>query len=182
MAFGRFCYVITGAMGSGKTQVLAELIALGYPAVPEAAREVIAEQRLIDTQPVYDRDPAQFVQLMLERAVADWTSAAQSEEPVFFDRGIPDLIGHYEINGFDALPAWEAARRHRYNDVVFVLPPWPEIYTTDADRRMSFADAAAFGRRVQEIYDELGYAVVDVPRGSPAERASFIREKTLTTP
>lgn len=169
-------------MGSGKTPVLGELIALGYRGVPEVAREIIAEQRVVDREAVYKRDPVLFVRLMLERAVADWRSAAGLEEPVFFDRGIPDVIGYHEINGFDPWPAWEAARRHRYNDMVFVLPPWPEIYTTDADRRMSFEDAAAFGRRVQEIYDELGYTIVVVPRGSAAERGAFIREKTLTTP
>ena len=172
---GRRCYVLTGPPGSGKTPVLDELVGLGYRTVPEMSREIIAEQRLIDPRPVYDRDPALFVWRMLERAVADHESEGSSEGPVFFDRGIPDVVGFFELMGaLDPSPAWEAARRHRYNDLVFVLPPWPEIYTTDLDRRMTFDQSAAFGRRVLEIYEELGYTVVDVPRAIPAERAAFI--------
>jgi predicted ATPase len=157
--------------------VLRELVGLGHRGVPEAARETIAEQRAISGQGVYDRDPALFVQLMLERALTDLGSAASSEQPVFFDRGIPDLVGYCQLFDLDPTRAWEAARLHRYNNVVFAMPPWPEIYTTDADRKMTFEFAAAFGRHVLTVYEELGYSVVDVPRSSPAERARFIRDQ-----
>jgi predicted ATPase len=69
--------------------VLRELIALGHRGVPEAAREVIAEQRAIGGEGVYDRDPALFIHLMLERCLAALDDAVSSECPVFFDRGSP---------------------------------------------------------------------------------------------
>ena len=131
-------------------------------------------------EPVYARDPARFVRLLLERAIADLSSKASGEHDVFFDRGIPDIVGYFELFDLDASAAWEAAHVHRYNDPVFVFAEWPEIYTTDVDRRMTFEQSAAFGRRVREIYAELGYALVDVRPGTPDERAAFIRDRTLT--
>ena len=94
--------------------------------------------------------------------------------PVFFDRGIPDLIGYFELFGLDASDAAAAAAEHRYHDLVFVLPSWPEIYVTDSERRMTFEAAAAFGDRVRRIYVELGYSVVDVPCNTIVARTRFI--------
>lgn len=170
-------YVITGSMGSGKTPVIGELRTMGYAGVDEPARRVIAEQQAIDATPIYDRDPSLFFDLMLEMAIADYEGVSGASGTVFFDRGIPDLIGHAELFGFDrarAAAATAAAAAHRYEGLVFVLPPWREIYTTDEDRRMTFEQAAAFGERVSEIYDELGYQIIEVPKDSVPARAKFI--------
>lgn len=94
--------------------------------------------------------------------------------PVFFDRGIPDLIGYAELFGLDASDAANAAALHRYNDRVFVLPSWPEIYVTDSERKMTFEAAEAFGKRVRSIYVELEYSVIDAPCDTVVARARFI--------
>ena len=96
--------------------------------------------------------------------------------PVFFDRGIPDLIGYAELFGLDASDAAIAAAVHRDNDCVSVLPSWPDIYATDSERRMTYEAAETFGRRVRGIYVELGYSVVDVPCDPVVARARFILE------
>jgi predicted ATPase len=111
---------------------------------------------------------------MLQRSRGDIARHAGAQRPVFFDRGLPDLIGYARLFELDPTPAQAAAAGCRYNDVVFALPAWPEIYVNDAERRMSFQDAAAFGEQVQAIYQELGYALVEVPRASVAERAAFV--------
>jgi predicted ATPase len=36
-----------------------------------------------------------------------------------------------------------AARIFRYHQRVFVAPPWPEIFTPDAERKQSFEQARA---------------------------------------
>lgn len=46
--------------------------------------------------------------------------------------------------------------------------------TTDAERKMSFEAAHAFGVVARSIYAELGYQILEVPRVSPPERAQFI--------
>jgi len=169
-------FVITGAPGSGKTPILRELVRLGFPGVNEPAREIIAEQRAIGGSGVYDKDPQLFCDLMLERAIADYQRLADAGEPAFFDRGIPDMVGYAELFALDISAALAASRRCRYDDVVFALPPWPEIYVTDADRRMTFEAAQSFGDRVREVYLDLGYTIVEVPRGPVAARARFIAE------
>lgn len=168
------CFVITGPPGSGKTPILNELAGMGYAVVPEAAREIIAEQRAIGIARVYENDPRLFWELMLSRAESDLEAAGAIDSPVFFDRGIPDLIGYARLFGHDASAAVEAAGRFRYNDLVFALPSWPEIYVTDEDRRMTFDAAAAFGEHVRQVYADLDYTIIDVPKDTVAARLGFI--------
>jgi predicted ATPase len=167
-------FVITGPPGSGKTRILHELVACGFTGVAEPAREVIAEQRATGGEGIYDKNPRLFLELMLSRAVRDFARMSGGPGPVFFDRGIPDLIGYAQLFGLDLLQGTKAAAVHRYDDPIFVLPSWREIYTTDRDRRMTFDAAAAFGERVRGIYVELGYSVIDVPTDPVVARVRFI--------
>src|SRR6185436_18055323 len=88
--------VITGPPGSGKTPIVRELVASGFTGVAEPAREVIAEQRAIGGDGVYDKNPRLFLNLMMSRAVADFRRMSGASSPSFFDRGIPDMIGYAE--------------------------------------------------------------------------------------
>lgn len=170
-------YVLTGAPGSGKTSILHELVGLGFASVDEPARRVIAEQRALGEPAIYDKDPRVFVDLMLSRALSDVEKLRAATRPVFFDRGVPDLIGYAELFGLDSSDAEQAAATYRYNSVVFYVPSWPEIYVTDGDRRMTVEAAQAFGARVRDIYVDLGYTVVDLPRDTIESRARFILDR-----
>ena len=173
--------MITGPPGSGKTPIVGQLAAWGFSAIAEPAREVIAEQRALGDDAVYDTNPRLFLDLMLSRAIADFGRMSGAPDLVFFDRGIPDHIGYAELFGLDGSAALHASAVHRYNDRVFVLPSWPEIYVTDSERRMTYETAKAFGDRVRQIYVEHGYAVVDVPRDTVIARAEFILDRLGVT-
>lgn len=167
-------FVITGPPGSGKTPVLRQLVALGFTGVEEPAREVLAQQRAIDGDGVYERNPSLFHDLMLSRAISDFQRMSAASAPVFFDRGIPDLIGYADLFGLDASAAERAANVYRYSEIVFALPSWPEIYVTDDERHMTLTSAQAFGERVRQAYVDLGYTLIDVPRDTIPARANFI--------
>jgi predicted ATPase len=67
-------------------------------------------------------------------------------------------------------------RSHRYHRRVFLTPPWPEIYATDAERRHGFDAALAEYSRLLAAYPALGYEVIVLPKVSITERADFVLE------
>ena len=57
---------------------------------------------------------------------------------------------------------------------MFLTPPWPEIYTTDLERRHSLDVALAEYSRLLEAYASLGYEVSILPKVGAPERADFV--------
>jgi predicted ATPase len=57
---------------------------------------------------------------------------------------------------------------------VFLVPPWPEIYITDAERQHSFDAAVAEFMRLSTVYPSLGYEVVLLPKTSVQDRADLV--------
>lgn len=170
-------YVLTGAPGTGKSALLERLMLKGYDGVDEPARQILAEQRSFGGNGVPDSDPALFVELMLSRAVFERRKPRLADLPVFFDRGIPDLIAYALLYGLDDRPARNAAHKYRYAPTVFFAPPWQDIYSTDEERKMTYGQAADFGERMRDAYRGLGYTLVELPRESPEDRAQFVLER-----
>jgi len=168
-------FILTGAPGSGKTALLRH-VGSRIRTVDEPAREILAEQRAIDGHGTPDRDPARFVELLLQRSIDKHEAAVRAGGPALFDRGIPDCIAYAQLLGVDPAPSIAAAARYRYHGHVYLLEPWEEIYTTDDERTMTFADTLGFHRAIVDAYDRAGYVLVEVPRGSPDTRAAFIRD------
>jgi predicted ATPase len=168
-------HVVTGALGGGKTTVLAA-IAGGVEVVAEPARELIAEHRVTTGDPEAQPDAAWFVDGLVERSVQAFRDASPGVVTLF-DRGLPDCVAHAVVSGVDQRAALEAATTHRYDEPVFLLPPWEEIYATDAMRTATFEEAADFFSAIVEAYDRLGYEPIEVPRGSVGERAAFIVDR-----
>jgi predicted ATPase len=83
-------YVLSGAMGGGKSAVLSRLRDFGIHCVPEPAREILAEQRIIKAMGVPEKNADLFSMLMLSRSIHDYYENSSVEESVVFDRGIPD--------------------------------------------------------------------------------------------
>jgi predicted ATPase len=168
-------WILTGAPGSGKTTILDELRGT-IRCVDEPARRLLAEQRASGGTGTPDRDPARFVELLLEVAIADHERAF-SGRLTMFDRGIPDCIAYAIHLGVDPGPSLRASDRYRYHDEVFILEPWEEIYVADDERKMSFADTIAFHSLLEDAFDRSGYRRVTVPRASVGDRAAFVQER-----
>ena len=167
-------YILSGAMGAGKSAVISRLRDRGIPCVPEPAREILAEQRLIQAMGVPEKKVDLFSMLMLSRSIHNYYENSAMEKAVVFDRGIPDMIAYASLFDLDESPYVNAANEFRYNPTVFYLPAWEDIYTNDSERKMSFEDAKAFGAVVRSIYEDLGYRILEVPRLSIEERVQFL--------
>ncbi len=166
--------VLTGAPGSGKSAVLDVLRKLGHGCIDEPARQILAEQRSFDGHGMPAKDPRLFTELLLSRALFEYGRMRGHEEPVFFDRGVADVVGYGKWYDLDIAHIEQAARCYRYAKIVFVTPDWKEIYRNDDERTMTYDEARRFGDGIRRIYEELGYDVVELPRESPEKRAQFI--------
>lgn len=115
---------------------------------------------------------------MLSRAIADFERMSGEKAPVFFDRGIPDLVGYNTLIRAEIPRAMrDAAEKYRYNPDVFVFPPWREIYANDTERKQDFAEAVQTWQAAVDILPVFGYRVVDVPRASVDERVRFVLDR-----
>ena len=167
-------HVLTGAPGSGKSAILDDL--QGVQTFREPAREVLAVHRATTPGPEAP-DPVRFTELLLARSIQKHASAIGTDAPVaVFDRGIPDCIAYAALRGADLGPSMAAAARYRYHREALLFEPWREIYHTDDERTMSFEDTLPFHGALVDAYERSGYVLIRVPRGSIAERTSFVRE------
>ena len=170
-------FVLTGAMGGGKSAIIEQLIKMGLKGMPEPARQILKEQRTIFARGVPEMDAELFTQLMLSRATSFYLENLTSEAITVFDRGIPDMIAYAELFRLDTRIYYNAANHYQYNHKVFWFKGWNDIYKTDDERKMNFQQAADFGERAREIYRELGYDLIQVPRLSIDQRAEFIYDQ-----
>jgi predicted ATPase len=168
-------HILTGGPGAGKTTVLEALRARGYVCVDEAARAILKEQAAIGGNATHDGDQVRYRDLTLERSIAAFEAVAEQSAPVFFDRGIPELA-RYAVPDDEPTPdhVAEAIERYRYAPVVFIFPPWREIYRHDEERKHSFAHAEWVVGATEAAYRAAGYDLVEVPRVSVDRRADFI--------
>ena len=121
------------------------------------------------------QDRLKFRDLLLARYIELFEQAAERALPVFFDRGIPEILNFSTMLNIPLPQHHRAATAtYRYARKVFVAPPWPEIFTIDAERRHSFEDALAMYPFDLAAYRECGYELIEIPKAPVAERADFI--------
>ena len=80
---------------------------------------------------------------------------------------MPFQIGARAFSRGESLP---------YGRLVFLAPPWPEIYCVDEARRHSFLEAEAEYAHLDATYRALGYEVRLLPYTSVTDRADFVLE------
>lgn len=167
--------VLSGCSGGGKSTLLQELGRRGYRIFEEPGRQIIKEQNAIGGSAVPGGDVGLFAELLVSRSINRMIEAADTKAFVFFDRAIVDVVSHYESVG-DPVPAHfeKAAQNFRTNTKVFLVPPWPEIFRNDEERRHSFEDALAAYQMLAVTYGRLGYAPVIIPKVSVSDRADFV--------
>jgi predicted ATPase len=170
--------IISGGPGGGKTTLIDALAMLGHGRTIEAGRFIIQAQAEIGGTGVHFGDQALFAELMLMHEIRNYREALAAPGLVFFDRGIPELVGYLPMVG-RPLPKHfkRAAELYRYNGTVFLTPPWREIFANDAERKQDWAEAARSYELCGAAYREQGYDAVDLPKASVKERVRFVLDR-----
>jgi predicted ATPase len=175
---GKQFYVITGASGAGKSTLLQALGEQGFSVVREAALSILQEQEQCGGGLLPSTDLQAFMNEVVERNISAYDAAASLPPPVFFDRAIPECLGHMRFLGLDVDPSHVAGSlTRRYAETVFVAEPWPDIYVCDPWRRAPFERAARSFDATVASYVEAGYATCVLPKATVAERVAFMLEQ-----
>ncbi|MFB7882473.1 AAA family ATPase [Brevundimonas diminuta] len=172
--------VLTGGPGSGKTTLLEALATAGHAISPEAGRAIIRRQQAINGEALPWKDRALFAELMLDRELEAHARAESADGPVFFDRGVPDVVGYLTLCGLPVpAHAERAAQDIRYDRRVFIAPVWPEIFGQDAERKQDLDEARRTFDAMAEAYPRFGYELIELPQAPVVERLAFVL-KSLT--
>lgn len=169
-------YVITGGPGSGKSTLIAALNEAGYSIFKEAGRQIIREQVKASGTALPWTDPPLFAEEMFARDLRSYEAASRERGIVFFDRGLPDVLGYLNLTGLPIPDHMRrAAEQYRYNRRVFIAPPWPEIFSQDEERKQTPDEAERTYQAMVRIYGAYDYDLVELPRISVIERVAFVR-------
>jgi predicted ATPase len=170
-------FVVTGGPGSGKSALIESLEQCGYARSVEAGRGVIQDQMTIDGRALPWRDPILFAELMLCWEMRSYHLAQHQVGPIFFDRGVPDVVGYLRLLGQSAPEHMQKALdTFRYNRRVFIAPPWREIFRPDRERKQPFDEAVRTYEAMVATYSENGYDLIEIPRLSVEKRVRFVRD------
>ena len=168
--------LITGASGGGKSSLLDELALRGHRTVPEPGRRIVKDQLANGEVDLPWNDMAAFASRVLEMTKDDLESLADGDGPIFFDRGSVDAAvalhhstGRPLADSLGDAPAYDA--------LVFVAPPWPEIYEQDEERRHGLEDATAEYHRICTALDRLGYLQCKQKKTTVKDRADFVLDR-----
>ena len=165
--------VLTGGPGAGKTTILNALAEDGIRIGVDVAREIIRERLAAGLSP--RPSPEEFSQESFRRNLAAYEQAARHDLTIF-ERGVCESVASQCIRGF--ISQAEADRlmsRYRYDEPVFVAPPWREIYTTDTERDQTYEHSVRVFEEIVDWYQQFDYLIIEIPTGSVADRADYVR-------
>lgn len=165
--------VITGAPGTGKTTLLKLLEEKGYPCHPEVSRRIIKEQLALNSKIVPWDDLVNFSHLVNEGQIKQHQDVMEGICN-FYDRGVPDVLAYLRKENITEGKIEKSATVYKYHPSVFVLPPWPEIYGTDNERREDLNAMIEINNKLVEVYKDFGYTVIVLPKVSPEKRLELI--------
>ena len=161
--------VISGCSGGGKSTLVRAMAERGHTVIPEAGRQIVQEQQTSGGSAIPWVDISAFAALTFERSVKN-TLAAPTDRLCFSDRSPLDTIAaltalNRPIPDMPWLPLHQA---------VFIAPPWPEIFTNDAERKHTLQDALGEYRALCPIYEAAGHTCIMLPKSPVADRVAFV--------
>ena len=159
--------------------MLAELRLRGFATVEEPGRRIVRQELAGDGAALPWIDAEKFARRAIAMALTDIAAASAYGGWVFFDRGLIDAA--VALERVCGEPARITISGHRFHGRVFLAPPWPEIYVTDAERPHGFRAALKEYEHLLDAYPRLGYELIVLPKVGVAERADFMVQR-LSSP
>ena len=167
------CILISGCSGGGKSSLLADLSKRGYSTVEEPGRRIIAEEKNRAGKALPWINMEAFARRAVEVSKSDLQEAEDKPGFVFFDRGMVDAA--VALQNTSGVPYRDTiGDKMHYAKIVFLAPPWPEIFAQDIDRRHGLNDAFGEFERLDVAFHDLGYRTCLLPKVSVSERAEFV--------
>lgn len=170
--------VVTGGPGVGKTTLIDELVAMGYAAVEEVARDIKEmEMDKAKTDPSYipilpETDQEGFNALVVaEQLLREENVKAR---PVILDRCLVDPIAYAELSQANIFAnAVDLVNQAGYHHKVLMLEPLGS-YQQDKERPETEDQSRAIHEHLRAVYTRMGFKVVSVPSLPIPERVSFV--------
>ena len=170
--------MITGGPGTGKTALVSYLLNQGHQCMPEISRQVTIEAQKQGIEQLFLEDPILFSQKLLEGRLKQFNDTQNLEKTyLFFDRGLPDVTAYMDYSQ-TVYPNHflETCYSNKY-DIIFLLPPWKEIYKQDNERYETFEESQKIHDYLLMGYEKYGYQVIEIPFGNLESRKKFIFNK-----
>jgi len=170
--------VIIGGPGTGKSTLIEGLTAKGFCCYPEISRQVTLEAKKQGIDQLFLENPLLFSELLLEGRKKQYQNALiETDEVVFIDRGIPDVLAYMHYIGDSYPDSFDAACKNHQYTKIFILRPWEEIFVSDQVRYENFEQAKDIDKHLVEIYKKYGYDLIEVPKDTVDNRILFILDK-----
>jgi predicted ATPase len=171
-------FVITGALGAGKTAIIHQLELDGFGVVEEAATDVIAAGHAQGTVELW-RHPSfidAIAHLQRDRQIR---ASYQPDEVQFHDRCVVCTAAlavylRYPFSPFLTSELERIQKEAIYQNRILFIRNLGFITPTEA-RRISFEDALRFEKIHEETYQSFGFELVSIQPGSLVERVSMIK-------
>ncbi len=114
-----------------------------------------------------------FAELIFDKSRLAFEALSETSEPVFFDRSFLEALSCLRSLLLPIPQRYaDTVASHRFNRVVFVTPPWEEIFTNDAERKTTFEAAVKDYEANLATYTSAGYEPLQ-PRRKPEMHRSY---------
>ena len=143
--------LITGGPGSGKTSLIDELKNKKFNCEKEIVRSLTLEGKKDGNDQLFLKEPLNFSKTLLDLRISQFDKK-QVKSITFYDRGVQDALAY--LNFLKAKYDNDFIKkcvRIKY-DMVFILPPWKEIYKQDKCRYETFEESIKIYEEIIKIY------------------------------
>jgi predicted ATPase len=166
-------FVFTGGPGAGKSTLLNALSAYRLPHVSETARAIIKErlEKKLSPRPA----AAEFAKQIFKTDHWKYLENIWRSDILLFDRSFLDssfMLQESDDAYFEEIK--DVMQTLRFNKMVFIAPPWEEIYEKDAERDQTFKEAQDIYEKLFDWYSFNHYHLIDLPKVPIADRVRFV--------